>query len=1058
MSSIEQGIDESLISELLQAFEDGGREDPRDWDGSDSQDRYVVWRRVLEHRIEIHVPFYSRIVQVPRDESTALHMARRSDVPEPLLRALVDAHPDCLDMARVVAAHPNASDAVLAHMCVFLPEDAKAHPRYGSLKRRPDIKRVGGRAEPYAVIPACGSLPVDPLHPQRYKVDWYLQHGNQEDRQYILSLPTLSESALKAMLQSKDPHQRRAAAHKRDLSESQFRRLAEDRAKTVRLEVLKNPELPPALVERLTSDPDAAVRQSAMDHPNCLTDTAHVARIEEAERPTIHTRPTKQLAAKEVYELLSDPRTAATRLEELASTDALHVVFGCALHPNVPPSLCERLSEASTSEAWVAAGLAANPSTPVAVLERLAKWDRAQIRQVLSFNPNLPEALALALVETGDDEMRLALANSTQHESVWQAILELQMGLPKGKGEHWTEHLATVLDPKTKATALRKLQRGVATRHRFVARLVARHPNCPKSLYGQYAHYCQAELARNPKAGLLLLEDPTGLAKPVQSWVIDDWLAEAVVPGHIVDHLLIGDDPSAKRRAVNGRFASLAQLLPLVFDPDPLLRNRLAGRTDLPRGGFEVFARDPNPRTREIAAQNKACHRQALQVLAEDKVGAVRAAALQHPKYRPQSEEVDAAPRKSAGSGKSTGKVGTTSQPKAKATSKKKAKPNAKARSKPRNASAEATKVDAKATLRDKGAKRDRIRMAKDAKHAHVLEDLAQDKVDAVRAEVARNWKAPASALDLMAEDPNADVRLAVALHVNTPVETRDMLCLDAAASVRRGAYSTAARIIEHKKASGLDELVERMSLDDAPEVRAVAAPRAQTKELQLRLAQDSSAEVVRALGRNAKLDPEVAERVAHHPEPDVREDLARESRHFDTLLVLLDDEEVRVRKTAVWSMALHHKKAKLAEHPHPLVRYALATKASRIGDAAFDKLLHEPSTDLMFDTLHTLAVRSDLSRKRVEKLLATRHEPAVRGLIQAERLGAEDLHDVISWASPELLKEVASRGRLDEKAFEAIFATGNFQVVYRLSHNDSITEDQQSRVSEWLRGGGKSK
>jgi hypothetical protein len=290
-------------------------------------------------------------------------------------------------------------------------------------------------------------------------------------------------------------------------------------------------------------------------------------------------------------------------------------------------------------------------------------------------------------------------------------------------------------------------------------------------------------LSKNPVVALHLLENPQAVkGVPYADWKVDQWLSDGLAPGHVSNYYLQSDNITRRRRAVDNPTACIARLQSQVYVDDIHMKKRLAPLKGNTVFMFEVLARDKKASVRELVAKNSNCPGDVLKLLAEDKNNRVKMAAVQNRNFK-----------------------GTASQKQVKSS-------------------------DAE-QLRNKGRKRDRIKIAKEAKRVAILADLAQDRSDEVRLAVAENEKSTAKVLLELIKDPDEKIRAAVARHQKTPDEERYAMLKDADDSVRSNAlqelaWNRSKSLGDYDERSYDEALFEEMSSDPYERIQHFIARR----------------------------------------------------------------------------------------------------------------------------------------------------------------------------------------------------------------------------------------
>jgi hypothetical protein len=927
----------------------------------------------------------------------ALSAAQNPETDDRMLAHIFRDYGGSLDMARAVAVHPNTGSHNLQILFMFMPDEVKKNPSYDVISSEGQWQRnirYLQRSKLKGKASGWDAYAVSAKNPALYKAAFYLENGAPEDFGYVVSLKNVPNKLLRPYLKNKNSNKRKLLAQRQILDAEDYELLAGDSAKTVRLALASNPSLPTSVFEKLLNDKDDAVRHAAASNAQCPPELAHTAKMGEAAKPKLADKAVGNLSADEICALLQDPETSAERLDELASGAEPHVRYACGLHPNASPEFCKALLK--DEPAWLAEAVAWNPSAPSELLQKLSKNAPAGVLTGLAHNPSTPEAVQLELAESGTNEQRYGLANSTEFASVWTKLAANGDVTKQKKDQEWEDHLAIVLDPKSSASKLRGIQKWWEGRHTFVGRLIARHPNCPPSLVSQYAYYCYPELAHNPKFALQILENPDVIrGEPVKAWLLSEWVSTNGVPGHIANFYLQSDDEKNRRRAAANHRASMRLLQPMTLDADTKLRSALAARNDLTRFMFEVLARDKNNKTREIVAKNKHCPAEVLSLLATDKTAAVRAGATQNRNFE-------------AGG----------------------------------NAIGKAVKIE---PLHDRGPLKDRIKMAKEARKAAVLADLAQDQDADVREAVADNERTKGDVLAVLAGDSEPRVRRRIPYQKATPVEVRSRLLDDDDIDVRYAAFNSSMHWANHfKKDAELAELVSRAINDSEVEIRAIAAEFAADSTTQQKLADEDHKSIQRKLARNPNLALSVAKRLVTCEDNNVREKVLRDIADLDTIRQVLNNPDDKAIRAATCNPLVLEHATEFVDHPDAEVRAHLAYEIDNLPDAIFDSLVKDPERRVQ----EYLAKAKKLNRERIEMLVDIACPDALWELSARNKLKDEDVLRCANHSDASVREIVASNHAMSDEVFER-FLQDEPEVRDALTHNKCLTKSQKAKVKE---------
>ncbi|MEJ2621418.1 MAG: HEAT repeat domain-containing protein [Candidatus Thiodiazotropha sp.] len=835
-------------------------------------------------------------------------------------------HYSSVELAKLVARHPSCPANVLRIMHYFLPEDAAMNPSLAEYRKERNWEQVlknsiPGSAEGYGwSSESLHENSLSPRVPYRFKVDYWLANGSNADKRFIVSCDNIDEDILNQYVNDKSSTIRKSIAERKKLSEHLLDTLLLDKAKTVRQALAKNPKIPSNILAKLAKDKEPRVRAAALANENCPEDVKHIARLEDAAKPGIEDKAVMQLSTEEILNLLGDEGASIEMLTQLAQHSEAWIRAGVALHQNTPVEVLRSLQ--SDSASVVRESLAFNPNTPT---ELLVAWIKEKpLWRALANNPALPQEQQLFLVEHGSEQLRQELANTTDDDFVWKSLSETDAPKKnKSKKKTWRDALKIIQQPSGKG--LYQLQRGVDTRQLFVAKMIARHPKCPDSLKKHYAYYIFDSLAKNPTVALQLLENPQAMkGVPYADWKVDQWLSDGFAPGHVSNFYLQSRDIPRRRKAVDNPTACIARLQPQVYIDDIHMKKRLAPLKGNTAFMFEVLARDKKASVRELVAKNCKCPADLLQLLAEDKNNTVKMAALQNRSF-----------------------TGTVKQKQVSGTD--------------------------TPQLRNKGQKRERIKLAKEAKRVTILADLAQDRGYEVRLAVAENERATAKVMMELIKDPHEKVRAAVAKHQKTPDDERYTLLQDADDNVRRHALQVLtwhrSKLKNDDDRQSVETIFEEMSSDPCEGIQDFIAGMTTKQDTQEKLLAIGTEKIKRVLASNRSLHTEVIEKLKVDESKWVREVLLRSTPYEEVYFELLNNySDIADKASSNHDLVYRaNVQAALIVHPNPKVREGITYL---INDSAMIMKLAE---DEDLNVRESISRNEKLNKKHVDALLAKR-------------------------------------------------------------------------------------
>jgi hypothetical protein len=869
------------------------------------------------------------------------------------LKYYLNRYYNLVEVGRIVARHPSIDIKWLAHFMNFLPEDAVLNPNFVLYSQDKRWEYFVEEAKPSSVTPPRWSGDdlkrdfVSKENPYRYKVNYWLKNGRVADKRYIVSIEGLDESVIVPFVTDKSSHIRKEIAKRSSLSPLLAKKISQDNAKTVRLALAENEECPLDILVELTQSQDETVRRAALNNVSCPEDAIHAAKLVEAIKPPAPVMSLNKLKDSEIIKLLGDPATDSNTLEGLVEIDGAYIKAGVALHIHCPVGMLRRLS--CDNDIMIRQSVGFNQNTPLDILQSFLDSTDNSCHIALASNPSLTEQQQLQLIEVSNDQCRKVLADTTEIESVWCALRDsAPTEKKKGKAATWRDSLKVLLDPK--GTGLYGLQRGTKSRQLFVAKLVARHPKCPEGFKGVYAHYLFDSLAQNPNVALQLLENPNAIrTEEYADWKLDKWLVDGIAPGHVVNFYLHSDDIKRRRRAVDNWTACIRNVQPQVFYDDVLMKRKIAERKGNTLFMFEILARDKKDTVRELVAKNKECPAETLVVLAMDKVAAVKVAARQNKNYKASLVK--------AISGNN--------------------------------------KIE---ELRNKGPKKNRIRMADEAISVEVLMDLAGDKIEEVRRNVASNEKTSLETLFTLSKDESEKVRERVASHKNASIELLESLFCDPDNNVRYNALhavnwrkSKSQEVLseDHDDYDYKNRVYDEVTLtkfydDDYEYIQRIVARCTENFGVQEKIVKANIEGVCNSLASNRNLDFDIAVRLIESKTKSVLKSLIQntedENVYFksleadETLSDSLSSNKRMIKKRSV--------QVKLIAHKNEEVRKSCAYY---VGD---DVLLMLLARDTNNDVKERLCSSKSLTRQHVEVLL---EKPTV-GII-SELIGSNLKH-----------------------------------------------------------------
>ena len=923
-----------------------------------------------------------------------------------------------IEVAKLVARHPNIGIAWLARFMHFLPDDAKLNPRYEEFQKDESWQKLlqskPERAKcKYGSFDTFTRYTVGEDRPHIFKVKYWLSNGSAADKSYIASLNKVDEALLRSFANDKSPHVRKALAKRKNISVELASVLVTDKAKTIRQALAENDSCPEQILTSLTQDSDQTVIKAALANSSCPTDAIHAARLAEKMKPAPEEKAVDQLSSEEIIELLGDVNTQSELLSSLSSLQDDYVLAGVALHRNCPQDLLITLSECQNK--MVKESVAFNSNTPANLLKNILQLEDSYFHLALASNPNLSEQAQLELIEKSNDEIRLVLADTTESETVWRALIESEptsKPVKKTKKKTWRECLELCLNPKGKD--LYALQRSRYYRYHFVNKLIARHPKCTNSLKQPYAFYSYSSLAKNPKIALQLLENPNAIVpKEYAEWKIKDWLMYDELPGHVVKYYLNNNHVKYARKGVLSWTAQIVDIQPHVFDEDIHIRKNIASLKSCTEFMFEVLARDVKESVRAMVVANPNCPENVLAYLFKDKVATIRVSATNHKNF---NAKLSGLPNKSA-------------------------------------------QVE---SLKNKGPKRNRIKQAKETKSLVVLRDLAGDKVLDVRLSVIENKKTPLDVLEELKDDESEKIRSLACGHDNSSLEICKYLFQDSHETVRLRAL----RVYVNETSKKLDEknyrnrsydetTLKKFQSDESELIIAFVAEKILDVTIQKRYAQENNQLISKGLARNFNLDQDVAFELIKSGENSVITSLVRETFDKDVFIATLIHDEVvsnSLWRNSDMCSSLEIQKV-LVTHKNPKLRGVAADYAT---DVDVLMLCVEDNSE---HVLKNVSYNNALTTDHLKKILDKANPEIMSGLYSShEKYLKKNLSECLEHSNEHVRAFVTEISKLNKKMIEnlasdpAVIVRKALLENYDAKLSDEIIESLRNDESEIIR------
>lgn len=321
-----------------------------------------------------------------------------------------------------------------------------------------------------------------------------------------------------------------------------------------------------------------------------------------------------------------------------------------------------------------------------------------------------------------------------------------------------------------------------------------------------------------------------------------------------------------------------------VYANDIQVLKRLAAQKSNARFIFEILAMHEKATVRELVAKNTECPSYILDLLATDRNNDVKLASIQNYNHEVGPEM-----------------LGKNIAPSVK-------------------------------ELRNKGKKRDRVKIARETTKIEILEDLAQDRGFEVRLEVVKNPNTSVAILNQLAKDSIETIRAAVANRHNTPDETLDHLINDDNETVRYNAFLRLSRrrsqILENINESIFDEtFFEKMMGDSCELIRRYIAKHTVSPDIQERLLMSGSESIKRELASNKSLDNQLLDKLKYDESTSILCILLEKTSSEEVYIELMREHDALAKKANTNYLMLMRPSVQraLSSNSNPMIRKSLA-------------------------------------------------------------------------------------------------------------------------------------
>ena len=209
-----------------------------------------------------------------------------------------------------------------------------------------------------------------------------------------------------------DPDRRRQATSGGVSAAAILRRLADDEADIIRVDVAAHQHCPPDALARLSTDAHGRARIATANNPNTpavtlsvlASDPSSSARRGVANNPSSTSEILTGLVAsagsgrsgdKLRSCVAANPNCSAGLLERLSGSEDDDIRFAAAANPNASHEMLDRC--AGSNDQWLLYGTAHNPACPPLLLERLSGHAHDWARRGVAENPATPPGLLVDL-------------------------------------------------------------------------------------------------------------------------------------------------------------------------------------------------------------------------------------------------------------------------------------------------------------------------------------------------------------------------------------------------------------------------------------------------------------------------------------------------------------------------------------------------------------------------------------------------------------------------------------------------------------------------------------
>lgn len=374
----------------------------------------------------------------------------------------------------------------------------------------------------------------------KFIIEHYLT--DKESAKYIATFMDWAD--LQAYLADFEPGVLALVAARDDIAEAFSRQQVTSKSATVRKALALNATTPKDILTTLAKDKNKAVAEAAL---NTLPEAERQQFLQQSGTDATLAG---NLEHQHQMRVLLLPLAPATELLHIASSATPLLTCAATLHACADAAVINAAASRDLP-LWAKVGIALR-TADAELISTLIKSADQHIAIALSDNPNLSVDQVLHLIRQRSDDRVLAnLAN--------RFIDEPQMlGVIAGQARIWGPWLKQLMLPGTPGTALRAIYRESKARYLVLSRLIARHPNCPKSLFGHFAYYMADDVALNPGYKVLLDKaDKASVPKPFDGWKVDDYLDSGQSYEYLCTWLLRNSsDIALQRKTISATFVN----------------------------------------------------------------------------------------------------------------------------------------------------------------------------------------------------------------------------------------------------------------------------------------------------------------------------------------------------------------------------------------------------------------------------------------------------------------------------------------------------------------------